>query len=142
MSSSLQPPASSLPKALAVGNDELAIAWQDGEEQYLLLEALRRACPCALCAGEPDVMGQTPALGKKTYTPESFILKKYEFVGGYALQFFWGDGHSSGIYSFQYLRKTQRHFIPPPPDMPVKELEAIHKKIVAAAAEIHPDDWR
>ena len=93
-----------LPPRIAVVGTELAIAWEDGDEQYLSLEKLRKVCPCAVCAGEPDVMGQAPALGKKTFTSESFVLKKYEFVGGYGLQFFWGDGHSSGIYSFQYLK--------------------------------------
>ena len=32
-------------------------------------------------------------------------LVKIEPIGGYALQLFWGDGHSSGIYSFDYLRR-------------------------------------
>ena len=27
-------------------------------------------------------------------------------VGGYAIQPIWGDGHASGIYSFDYLRKV------------------------------------
>jgi DUF971 family protein len=26
-------------------------------------------------------------------------------VGGYAIQPTWADGHNSGIYSFQYLRR-------------------------------------
>ena len=38
--------------------DELAIAWNDGTESFLKLELLRRACPCAACGGEPDVLGQ------------------------------------------------------------------------------------
>jgi DUF971 family protein len=28
-----------------------------------------------------------------------------ELVGRYALQIFWNDGHSSGIYAFDYLRR-------------------------------------
>ncbi len=28
-----------------------------------------------------------------------------ELVGRYALQIFWSDGHSTGIYSFHYLRE-------------------------------------
>lgn len=32
--------------------------------------------------------------------------------------------------------------IPPPPKIPRKELEAINRKILVAAAEIHPDDWK
>ena len=38
--------------------DELAIAWNDGTESFLKVELLRRACPCAACGGEPDVLGQ------------------------------------------------------------------------------------
>jgi DUF971 family protein len=37
--------------------------------------------------------------------PRAFELQRFEQVGGYALQLFWADGHSSGIYSFAYLRK-------------------------------------
>ena len=93
------------PKSIAVIGKELAICWQDGEEQYLLLQALREACPCARCAGEPDVMGETPKMQQVKLKPESFLLKSYQFVGGYALQFTWGDSHSSGIYSFRYLKQ-------------------------------------
>jgi DUF971 family protein len=35
--------------------------------------------------------------------PRAFDLLKFQAVGGYALQLFWGDGHSSGIYSYPYL---------------------------------------
>lgn len=104
MTSPLSSSASSLPKTIAIVGDELAIAWDNQDEQYLSLQTLRGACPCAVCAGEPDIMGQKASFEKKTTHLESCILKKYEFVGGYALQFFWSDGHSSGIYSFQYLR--------------------------------------
>ncbi len=88
---------------IAIVGDELALAWKDGVEQYLSLRVLREACPCAVCEGEPDVMGNKVVL-KKQLASESFLLKKYEFVGGYGIQFFWGDGHSSGIYSYRYLR--------------------------------------
>ena len=37
--------------------DELAISWNDGAETFLRLTDLRRACPCAVCGGEPDVLG-------------------------------------------------------------------------------------
>jgi DUF971 family protein len=95
--------------ALAIANlqligSELAIAWSDGEESYFSLEALRRACPCATCGGEPDVMG-TVIRPQNSYGPRSFELRSYEFVGGYGLQPRWGDGHSTGIYSFEYLRR-------------------------------------
>lgn len=138
MSHQFQPPISSLPKSIAVIGNDLALAWSDGTEQFISLLALRKACPCAVCEGEPDVMENlslkstetannsvapvfapsTPHSSlvsgtvktgfkialKKQLTPESFVLKKYEFVGGYGIQFFWGDGHSTGIYSAAYLR--------------------------------------
>ena len=86
-----------------IGN-ELAIQWNDGIESYLDLQFLRRACPCAACGGEPDVLGNTlrPHL---TYTDKSFQLIGFDLVGGYALQPRWADGHSTGIYSFTYLRR-------------------------------------
>jgi len=39
------------------------------------------------------------------YGPKAFDLMKFQGVGGYALQVFWGDGHSSGIYSYPYLQR-------------------------------------
>ncbi len=39
-----------------IGN-ELALRWTDGIETYLPLDFLRKRCPCALCAGEKDLLG-------------------------------------------------------------------------------------
>ncbi len=83
---------------------ELAISWNDGEESFLPLELLRRACPCAGCGGEPDVLGriERPSV---TYVPSSFALAGFQVIGGYALQLRWADGHDTGIFSFQYLKR-------------------------------------
>ena len=83
---------------------ELAIVWSDGVESYLPLERLRRACPCAMCGGEPDVLGNI-VRPDVSYTGASFELVGWQIVGGYALQPRWADGHSTGLYSFQYLRR-------------------------------------
>lgn len=91
------------PKHLQLIGNELAIAWLDGKESYFNLEMLRRACPCATCAGEPDVTGKT-IKPNVTYTDQSFICTGYQVVGGYALQPFWADGHQTGLYSWKYLR--------------------------------------
>jgi DUF971 family protein len=40
-----------------------------------------------------------------TYTPQSFVLKGFSVVGGYALQPAWADGHGSGLYTFPYLQR-------------------------------------
>jgi len=90
-----------------IGN-ELALAWSDGKESYIPLEKLRRSCPCATCGGEPDVLGhvQRPLV---SYSPYSFELRSFRFVGGYALQPTWNDGHDTGLYSFPLLRKLDEH---------------------------------
>ena len=84
--------------------DELAIVWNDGAESYFKLEMLRRACPCAACGGEPDVLGNIlrPHI---SYNEKSFQLAGFQLVGGYAVQPRWADGHNTGIYSFTYLRR-------------------------------------
>lgn len=92
------------PSNLQIIGGEVAIAWSDGVESYFPLESLRRACPCAVCNGEPDVMGQGERPTNE-YTSRSFELTGYEFVGGYGFQPRWADGHSTGIYSFEYLRR-------------------------------------
>ena len=95
-----------LRNAQLIGN-ELSLAWNDETESYFALEFLRRACPCAACGGEPDVLGNV-SRPHVTYTDKSFQLVGFDLVGGYALQPRWADGHSSGIYSFTYLRRLRQ----------------------------------
>ena len=83
---------------------ELAVKWPDGHEAFLPLEHLRRSCPCAGCKGEMDVMGNVYKGPEIKLEPQSFQLVRMERVGTYALQLVWGDGHSTGIFSFDYLR--------------------------------------
>lgn len=97
MTTSLQPTA-----IQKIGN-ELAIAWSDATETYLPLEFLRRHCPCATCGGEPDVLGNI-VRPRVEYSEMSFDLSGWQAVGGYAIQPKWADGHSTGIYSYTYLR--------------------------------------
>ena len=43
--------------------------------------------------------------GGMNYSDASFDLAGFEIIGGYAVQPRWRDGHVTGIYSFQYLRR-------------------------------------
>lgn len=89
--------------------DELAIRWNDQSESFLGLERLRKECPCASCQGEGDLMSPaTPP--EQRYRPESFQIRSLQFVGGYALQPTWQDGHQTGLYSFDYLRRLAAEF--------------------------------
>jgi DUF971 family protein len=89
----------------AIG-DELAIKWDDGSESYVKLEKLRRHCPCAGCKGEVDIMGNLYKSPDKPLAPSAFQLVRIATVGGYAVQPLWGDGHGTGLYSFDYLRRV------------------------------------
>ena len=83
--------------------EELAIKWDNGEETFIRLEHLRRCCPCAGCKGETDIMGNLYKNPDKPYSSDSFKLVRWANVGGYGIQPAWSDGHSSGIFSFDYL---------------------------------------
>jgi DUF971 family protein len=85
---------------------ELAIKWEDGTESFVSLETLRRQCPCAGCKGEMDVMGNVYKMPDKPLSPLAFELRQIGRVGSYAIQPVWADGHASGIFSFDYLRKV------------------------------------
>ena len=93
--------AMTLEQVTVIGS-ELALSFSDDVEAYIGLPLLRRACPCASCQGEPDALGRVvrPVV---QLGPKAFDLVKFQGVGGYALQLFWADGHSSGIYSYPYL---------------------------------------
>ncbi len=88
-----------------IGN-ELAIKWDDGGEQFISLEQLRRACPCAGCKGEVDIMGNLYKNPEQPLTAKAFELVKLHWVGGYALQPVWADGHATGLFSFEYLKRV------------------------------------
>lgn len=92
-----------LTQAVPIGQ-ELALSFTDGTELFLNLAMLRRACPCAACQGEPDALGRV-VRPKVEHGPGAFELRSYDSVGGYALQLVWADGHSTGIYSFDYLQR-------------------------------------
>ena len=86
--------------------DELAIRWDDGKEDFIPLEKLRRACPCAGCNGEVDILGNLYKNPEKPFATNAFELVKSTSVGGYAIQPVWADGHNTGIFSFEYLRRV------------------------------------
>ncbi len=102
------------PKLLQVVGDELAIAWNDGSESYLKLTDLRRLCPCAGCAGERDLLGRLAKPPQAPLTSASFQISRTAPVGGYAVQIYWHDGHSDGLYPYAKLKEWGDD----PPELP------------------------
>ncbi len=86
-------------------NDLLLIQWGDGSESVIPLNRLRDNCPCANCVGETDVFGTVYKGPPQKKTPASYQVAGIETVGYYAIKPTWGDGHASGIYSLDLLKK-------------------------------------
>jgi len=85
---------------------ELAVKWEDGSESFITLERLRRACPCAGCKGEMDIMGNVYKNPDRPLSSQAFQLRRLDRVGTYAVKPVWADGHESGIFSFDYLQRV------------------------------------
>ena len=82
----------------------LHIEWEDGVSTEYEFEPLRRACPCAFCSGEGGRRGaMTPTT---PLTEQQTELVEVQPVGRYGIAPQWGDGHSTGIYTFKMLRQA------------------------------------
>ena len=84
----------------------LAIEWGDGTKFFLTLAVLRRYSPSADARELRKAMAANPL----TVLPNSandapLTALGAEFVGNYALRIHFSDGHSTGIYAWDYLRE-------------------------------------
>ena len=79
---------------------ELGVIWTDGRKDLFNVVELRRKCPCALCV---DEWSHEPKL-KPEDVSESVRPTLIQSVGRYAMNIHFSDGHSTGIYTFTYLR--------------------------------------
>ncbi|MBX3274085.1 MAG: DUF971 domain-containing protein [Sandaracinaceae bacterium] len=81
------------------GARRLEIDWSDGVTTAYRHAILRGFCPCAHCQGHHG-----PVAWVEGADELNLELASIEEVGTYALQFGWGDGHATGIYTFRFLR--------------------------------------
>jgi len=96
---------------------ELLIRWVDGHEAVFPFAHLRARCPCASCGTKPGHGAPAPKVdesGKMKLPVMPVLVQGAEGpgdivalapIGRYAVSFTFGDGHGTGIYSFEYLRK-------------------------------------
>ena len=89
------------------------ITWSDGHASHYDFAYLREECPCALCNDERQKKREAKfsaapgALMGSSVLPmfkPKLAAKSAHAVGNYALQIDFNDGHTAGIYSFDYLR--------------------------------------
>ncbi len=91
-----------LPVAITRRDDGVLIDWDGAGHRALYpARALRLACPCAECVEE---MSGRPLLDPgavaRDVRPAALAL-----VGAYGLRISWSDGHGTGIYTFDRLRR-------------------------------------
>lgn len=80
---------------------DLKISWQDGHVSIYPARALRLKCPCAGCVDE--FSGVVRLISSSV--PDDVHPLNIDLIGRYAVTIHWSDGHHTGIYSFQLLRK-------------------------------------
>jgi len=94
------------PVDMQVVGAELAVKWSDESEDFVALETLRRFCPCAACLGEKDIFGKTYRAPERAYGVGAFEVARFLPVGGYAVQLVWRDGHNTGLYTWEWIRRV------------------------------------
>ncbi len=83
------------------GGERFTVVWADGHESAYPARYLRGRCPCAQCVSETTGVRM---VFEEHVNPDVAIAAS-RTVGQYALHFDWSDGHTTGIYSFDYLRR-------------------------------------
>lgn len=82
-------------------NRTLTIEFSDGFTHEYRTDYLRGYCPCAHCQGH----GSMPHSWNPIHHEREIIVDDISQVGNYAICIAWADGHNTGIYSFEILRK-------------------------------------
>lgn len=108
------PAAAVDPKSVKVNKSTGAgmdIEWKDSHRSHYSFAWLRDACPCATCNEEREQtgrkIGQPPASKPSALPMYKDPARPLEVtpVGRYAISFHWNDGHTTGIYSWDFLRR-------------------------------------
>jgi DUF971 family protein len=104
------------PRALEIAeadvNEErqtLEITWGDRHPSVYPLKYLRSRCPCATCRTARSAAEESRSNPFRVIDPKeaatSSVIADVEAVGRYGMRIGWADGHSTGIYTFEYLRE-------------------------------------
>lgn len=80
------------------------LKWPDGEEAKVSNHDLRLSCRCAICVNE--ISGEV--LLKEENIKADIAPTATMPLGNYAIGINWNDGHTSGIYPYQTIRKLSK----------------------------------
>ena len=98
------PPSGHWPTELRLvsGGKTLKIVLDTGEELEISAELLRVESPSA------EVKGHGPGQEKLVYGKADVSITNLEPVGTYAVRLIFSDGHSTGIFTWDYFEKLGR----------------------------------
>ena len=77
----------------------LEVLFDDGETVRLTAERLRVESPSA------EVQGHSPREKKRVTGKDDVAIVDVQPIGNYAIKIVFDDGHDTGLYSWDYLRK-------------------------------------
>ena len=95
-----------VPRSIRRVDGGIEMSWSDGAVGVYSPRLLRDACPCATCRerrGQPVTAALLPVLKPEEIAPLAVTAMRP--VGQYAYSIEFSDGHSSGIYTLEYLRE-------------------------------------
>ena len=92
----------SSPTRIELVGNTLALMWPDGSEHYFEPSFLRRHSPSAEQTGEADLFGVVSG-GNPNGDFSEVEINGFTYVGKYAIRIQFSDGHSTGIFSWDYL---------------------------------------
>jgi prepilin-type processing-associated H-X9-DG protein len=102
------------PATIDVAKDEgVTITYLDGHVVRFDLSTLREGCPCAACR---DLRDRGEVAWPRPNSPTPLRIDNAELHGGWGLMITWNDGHSTGIFPFESLRRWHDGTAPLPPD--------------------------
>jgi DUF971 family protein len=91
------------PETIDVRRDEgVTITFLDGGVADFDLVTLRQGCPCAACRNKRD---QGLDAWPLPNSPQPLRIEDARLHGAWALAFTWNDGHATGVYPFESLRR-------------------------------------
>lgn len=93
------------PIRLQATAEALRIEWNDGKVQELSWPLLRKKCPCATCQTTPPAAPPSGGLAILTLAEARPLrVSSVQPIGNYAYHLEFTDGHTTGIYTLEYLR--------------------------------------
>lgn len=109
MSKEVEETVTAEPEHIAISKSTgIKIDWLGGHSSDYSLAYLRDECPCATCTGAHGTEPQKSSYSNPGLFPmykPALRMNSVEPVGSYAIRIYWNDGHNSGIYSFDHLRR-------------------------------------